>query len=205
MANPTRKGFRIHSGEGKTGTPATVLGRVASNYGTALSVGQPVRKTDAGYYELAPGTEGTPGLIFGIIAAIDQFYDSNLGRISKPLGSAPKTLPASTTYTGVDNESRILIWPCQGNYFEVDADAALSTATRAGALALLGTNGDHVISSDDAALDISDVETNDGSATSAQWNLVNIVEYPDTDFTASRLKFVVKCIEVQNADGSTGL
>jgi hypothetical protein len=93
--------------------------------------------------------------------------------------------------------------PVKGLLFEVDADAALATPTLAGARALIGSNGDHVISTDDAALDISDVEAKDGTPASAQWSVVDVD--PNQDFTASRVKFIVSCNEPQFLLGGIGL
>jgi hypothetical protein len=200
MPNRTIKGFRYARGAAHSSGPAIEEGVVASAYGTALYEGQPVLKVDAGTFELCPAGTAT---IYGIIVGINQYYDSTDSRVKKPLGSAPKRLPASTTYTGVDNESRIAVMPVKGLLFEVDADAALATPTLAGARALIGSNGDHVISTDDAALDISDVEAKDGTPASAQWSVVDVD--PNQDFTASRVKFIVSCNEPQFLLGGIGL
>jgi len=184
-----------------SGTPAIEEGVVASAYNTALYTGFPVKKVDTGAFELAAAGDS----IYGIISEITQFYLPALSRTIKPLGSHPKLLPANTTYTGTENESRISVIPVKGNLFVMDGDAALTTGTRAGARALIGSNGNHVISSDDAAMDVSDLETNDGSAASAQWTVIDVIEEFDTDFTASRIKFICECNEPQFPESGTGL
>ena len=200
MPNRTLKGIRYLRGEGRVGSPTIEEGVVASGYGTAIYEGSPVRRVDGGTFEVAAA--GTT--IYGICCGINQYYDSADGRVKKPLGASPKVLPASTSYTGIDRQSRIAIIPVEGNLFEADADGVLATPTYAGAVALLGSNGDHVVSSDDWALDISNVEANDASPASAQWTLVDL-SGSDQDFTASRVKFVIRCNEPQIVPSSTGL
>ena len=199
MPNKTVKGFRWIRGEGRTGSPAIEEGVVASGYGTAIYEGVPVRRIDDGTFTVA----AAGATIYGICCGINQYYDSGDGRVKKPLGPSPKLLPASTSYTGIDRESRIAIIPVAGNLFEADFNAAIATTTLAGARAFLGTNGDHVISSDDAALNASDFVANDATPASAGWTAVDVAI--DQDFTASRIKFIVRCNEPQIVPSSTGL
>jgi hypothetical protein len=200
MPNRTIKGFRFVRGESQSGTPQIEEGVVASAYGTAIYEGSCVRKVDDGTFEVA----AAGATIYGVVASINQYYDSNTGRVEKSRRASPKSLPASTTYTGVDRESRIGVIPVRGNVFEVDGNTAVVAATLAGARALIGSNGDHVISSDDTALNTSDVEAKDASPASAGWTVIDIAG-TDQDFTASRVKFLVVCNEPQLVASSTGL
>jgi len=202
MANRTIKGIRFYRGQNQSASPAIEEHVIISNYNTAVYEGFPVLKVDDGSVEVCAAATAT---IYGVVVSCNQYYNANLSRVIKPLGISPKFIPASTVYTGVERESRVSVIPVVGNLFVMDADAALATATRAGARALIGSNGDHVISTDDCALDISDVETNDASAASAQWSIVDVIEEYDTDFTASRVKFIVKCNEPQFIAGGVGL
>lgn len=201
MANKTIKGARWHSGQVRGGAPPTEVAYVASNYGTALYVGQFVKKVDGGTVDLCAAGE-TP---YALIAAIDGFYDSNQGRWTPPMSTSPKKLPASTTYTGQENASRLRVIPVVGQKFEIDASAALTTATEAGAIALLGSNADFIVSGDDCTLSTSDLEAKDASPGSAQLRVIDYVRAPDIDFTASRLKFVVVVNEPQIVASGSGL
>lgn len=201
MANRTLKGFRLHKPKNgaEHGSYETV--RVASAYGSAIYEGFPVKRVDGGYYEVAAAGDS----FYGVVVSIDQFKDSD-GRVRQALGASPKLLPASTTYSGIDDESRLVVAPARNWYFEVDADDGVSATTRAAFIALIGSNGDHVISSDDAALDISDVVTKDGAPGSAQWRVVDISPRLDQDFASSRVKLIVEAVEVQGPEyEATGL
>lgn len=203
MANKTVKGIRWYQGGISASGPPIEYHPVASNYGSAIYVGMPVRLLDTGYVEISPGSEGTAGLIYGIVATIKHYWDATRSRMVSGEMVSPKYLPANTVYgSNIERESKLGIIPVAGQKFVIDADAALATATRAGALALKGAAGDHVIATDDVALDISDVEAKDTTPASAQWQVVDFVENVDTDFSASRVKFIVKCIEPQFPDAS---
>ena len=198
MANKTVKGISWWAGGVRAGGPPIEYGRIASNYGSAIYVGMPVRLLSTGYYEISPGTEGTPGLVYGVVATIGRYWDAARGRMVDSEATSPKYLPANVVYgSNVERESTVGIIPVNGQKFVMDADGALATPTRAGALAHIGEACDHVIATDDVALDISAISTS-----TQQWQVVDFVEAPNTDFTASRVKFVVKCIEPQFPDAS---
>lgn len=203
MANQTVKGIRWWQGGVSSKGPPIVYKPVASNYGSAIYVGMPVRLLDTGYVEISPGTEGTAGLIYGVVATIGRYYDATRGRMIDSEAASPKYLPANTVYgTNIERESRLGIIPVAGQRFVLDGNAALTTATRAGALALVGSAADHTIASDDVTLNVADLESKDAAPASAQWQVEDFVEAPNTDFTAARIKFVCKCIEPQFPDAS---
>lgn len=200
MANRTRKGFRWHHSLNGNGPTIEWL-PVASGYASAIYEGGIITQVDGGYAELCPA--GT-NLVLGVVACIAPYWDG--ARMTQPLGPSPKYLPASTTYGSViDRESWIGYYPAVGNVFEADMNAALTTATRAGAIALQGSMTDHVVSTDDTALSLSVAEASEGTPAAEQWRLLQFVETPDVDFTASRLKYLVTCNQPQIVAASVGL
>ena len=200
MANKTRKGFRWHHNLTGVG-PQIEWIQVASGYSSAIYEGGIITQVETGHAELcAAGTN----LILGVVATIGMYWDGS--RMVHSLIASPKSLPASTTYGSViDRESWIGYYPAVGNVFEADLDEALTTATRVGALAVQGSMTDHVVSTDDTALDLSLLETTDTTPAAEQWRLSTLVETPDVDFTASRLKYLVTCNQPQIVAASTGL
>ncbi|MDR5684505.1 MAG: hypothetical protein QN163_10875 [Armatimonadota bacterium] len=200
MSNRIVKGFRFYRANSGEPTPRHERCVVASGYASAIHVGFPVKRLDDGTFNIAAAGEA----IYGIVAGIDQFFDATDGRVKKPLGPDPKRLPAGTTYSGVDRASVLTVIPVEGNLFEVDLDTAISTPTRAGAVALLGSNANHVISGDDCALNRANLEANDASPASANWRTVGLVE-DGANFAAARLKYIVRCNTPQNQDGGVGL
>lgn len=207
MANVQRNGFRYWGGS-RAGSAAPLIEwrDVVSNYGSDFYEGFAARIADDGTAEITPGTEGTPGLVYAVVTAIGYYWDAAQGRMIPPLGAAPKYLPSGTVYgTSVDKTSKVGMVKAKGAKFYAQADAALATPTRAGALALRGTTGDHVISGSDMALDISDFEAEDASPTDGQWTIIDIVEDAKTDFTASRLGFIVEVNENMFQEAGAGL
>lgn len=200
MANRTRKGFRWHHNLTGIG-PQIEWAQVASGYASAIYEGGIITQIDNGTVELCPA--GT-NLILGVVACIAPYWDG--GRMTNPLQPSPKYLPASTTYGSViDRESFIGYYPAVNNVFEADLHLALTTATRTGALAVLGSMTDHVVSTDDTALNLTLLETTDATPAAEQWRMMNLVETPDIDFTASRLKYLVTCNQPQIVAASIGL
>jgi hypothetical protein len=103
---------------------------------------------------------------------------------------------------GGDDVPLALVIPAAGNIFEIDADAALATPTKAGALALSGrtarmaysviTSGVVGAPKANPLLDVSDAEGSAGGALQAQLLVVGLGAKGDAmDFTATNVTFQV--------------
>jgi len=185
MANLSRGGFRWVKNESAptSTTPPIVYMKVADDYGTALNIGDPVKRVSDG--TIAACSAGDR--IFGIYDGAAQYYDGSVIR------SGP-TLPASTSYdTNLERMSIARVIPAQGQIFELDADDGTTATTQAAHEAFVNENcewvaGTAVNGQSGAALDISTHATTNTLS-------LNIVEIPSKslqDFAASRVKYWVK-------------
>lgn len=101
-----------------------------------LRVGDPVSRVSDGTVALTAA--GSSTRTYGVIMGVVQVYDSSIG--------APRpsiNVPGGTTWSGLVNQTKVLVMPVKGRIFEVDADAA-SIATEALWQATRGANADIV-------------------------------------------------------------
>lgn len=137
MPNIAFKGFRwVHNRWAPSNlTPPIELMSVASAYGTALKVGDPVKRLSTGYIDLCAATE----VAYGVVAGVENYYDGT--RIRKG-----GQLPASTTYsTNEDRRSMVRVIPVDGQEFEATCDDAVTATTFAAYLAFIGENCPYVV------------------------------------------------------------
>lgn len=198
MANPSKYGFRAMYRRG--GPLQMEKVRVASAYQASpggiscdLNIGDPIIKVSDGTIAIAAAGVG----IFGVIAGIGKYWNSGLGAMV-PGGS---TLPGGTTYgTKLERESIVYIYPAADVVFEVDCDDGTTAATQAAYTALIGENCDITINQVSGStlasplLDISDHKTG-----TAQFRIVDLGNWPTQDYTTTRVKLLVTCVEVQQA------
>jgi hypothetical protein len=152
MANAHRYGFRFVRSINGYETPQTLTFPIASGYapntidgggGTAcnLNIGDPVRIRQDGTIRLVQTGQDTSAdnaaqadYAFGVIAGFPRMPVNGFIR--------PNSFYTSgTTYSGgigADAAPVALVIPVSDNIFEIDSDAVLGTATRSGALGLVG-------------------------------------------------------------------
>jgi hypothetical protein len=151
MANTHRYGFRFVRSISGNDTPQTFTFPIATAYapvtvfgaGTSvnLNIGDPVRLFEDGSIGLVQAGQDVSGAntdsddyALGIIAGFPRVI---VGGYPRP-GSFYTT---GTTYTGglsSDSAPLVTVIPVEGNIFEIDAAAAPSPATQAGAMAYVG-------------------------------------------------------------------
>lgn len=124
---PARGGFRFYKTKcGSTMTPQFITGVVATNNGTAIFNGDPVKKVNDGTYIVANGTDTADGVCVGV-----ERY-----RLADGTTRPGNFLPAATTYTGdaaLTNPlaTVIRIIPFRNNYFTMSVDTGQADAATA--------------------------------------------------------------------------
>lgn len=193
MANRAIGGFRWKRSLTGGTTPTVVYARVANNYGTRISFGDPLVLLSDGTVAVAVGSEGTQSVIYGVANGA-EYMESGVRRKNR-------FLPASTTFTpttvGSIQESYIEVILAAGAIFEVDADDGSTISTIAGAYNLVGENCDHVFTAGTAAngesATLLDISTHAITA-SLQWRILEIsggIDPIDNDVTLTRAKYLV--------------
>jgi len=179
-----------------------------------LNVGDPVKLGEDGCIKLVQAGQDQDGgantdsddYIFGVIAGFERTWNESQG-----VPEQKSYVPGGTDYAGGiggDQAPIALVIPAAGNVFEIDADAALATPTKAGALAQVGRTGRIVYSvlssgvvgapKANPLLDISVVEAGAGGADQNQLVVVGLGAKGDAmDFTATNVTFQVMATAVQ--------
>jgi hypothetical protein len=196
-ANFARDGFSFYKPKGAQGFVEPVPCQVATAYGTALYVGQPVQWVSDGSVALSAANSGS---IYGVITAILQYRNAD-----GVLVRNARYLPASTSYTADSERSMVMVAQADTAYFVVDGDDATSLTTIANARAVVGENADHIFGTADTSLGLPatslDISTHAVTAT-LQWRIEGILEQPGNDVvlkTAAR--FVVSANLLSQRDG----
>lgn len=212
MANTHRYGIRFQRSISGNDTPQIFTYPIASGYapvtvvgaGTAcnLNIGDPVRLLEDGTVALVQAGQDVSGAnadsddyAFGIITGFPRVI----------VGGAPRPgsfYASGTTYSGgigSDLAPLVSIIPVEGNIFEIDAAAAPSPATKAGAMTLVGMTATltySVLSSGmgqpkaNPLLDLSTAAA--GGANQLQFQIVGLGKLGDVmDFTAANVTFQV--------------
>ncbi len=141
--NTARYGFRWVGSLDGSCYPKPQEFLVASAYAATVSatnvdlnVGDPVQQVSDGTVALATGA-GSPSTFYGVIVGF-----SNV-KVGLPLaGRKFSRLPASTTYSGEADASKVLVVPFGRNLWEVDVDDNTTATTLTAYRALIGENAD---------------------------------------------------------------
>lgn len=198
MARPNvaHGGFRyIGSVFAENDTPRLFACQVATNYGTAIFKGDPVKRaTDGSIQQAAAGDN-----IFGVAAGF-KYRNADGLLVEKDY------LPASTTYTPDGLRSIAYVIPATPfTIFEVDADDGTSITTVANARALCWENCDHVFTASGVTatgLSGCQLDISTHVATTAQWRIVDIAPYASgNDPTQILAKYWVICNKTNNWPG----
>lgn len=193
MANTTIGGFRFLRNKLGGNKPIMIRARVANNYATRISYGDPLVLLSDGTVAVAVGSEGTQSIIYGVANGCE--YMASGVRVKN------RFLPASTTFTpttvGSVQESYVEVILAEDAIFEVDADDGTSVTTIAAAYNLVGENADHVFTAGTAAngesATLLDISTHNTTST-LQWRIVGVAggtERLDNDVTLTRAKYEV--------------
>ncbi len=196
-ANPVRYGLRyVGSTFAENVTPRLLDCQVATNYGTALYMGDPVKMVSDG--SVAQSAAGDP--VFGVIAGVGY-------RNADGVFVEKNYVPANTTYTPDRLRTIVRVVPATPfTIFEVDADDGSSITTVAAARALVWENCDHIFTNaGTAATGLSGVQldiSTHGTAT-AQWRIFSVSPLTvGNDLTQISAKYWVVANETHNWPGT---
>lgn len=208
--NPVKYGFRL--ARFRTGfamssmeeafciTGATFAGGSAT--AASLRPGDPIVRLASGAVNVAPGTDGTPGDVLGIVVGIKQYVDPAFANAVTARGNA---LPSSIAYgTNLDLQSKIYYIPAEAAVWRIQVDDQVNTTLAAYQL-LLGLNCSHVHTAASGGLALTpklDISTAAATAT-LDWRLVGIPDVGMQDFSGANVDLEVTCNRPQSFTGAT--
>lgn len=192
--NATLRGFRWSYAKNGASKPPIRWTHVATGYGTLLANGDALKFAADGLQRAAAGDT----LICGVM--IGAHYWDGTYRIRR------RYLPASTSWgTDLTKQSRVAYIPVQGQVFEVDADDKVTATTEAGYQAFINENADHIVESVTGNISGMALDISTHAITTAQWRIVGIRKFPNTDFTGLRVKLLVECNESEEPAFNTAV
>lgn len=145
--NIAKYGFRYFGGADNLLKPLEKIVASAAEFdvtggiqNAVLQAGDVVALVSDGSVTMCAGNETTPGLPYGVVAGIVEYYDSSIGQA----GAMRKAnnLPSAITWgTNRERASKILVVPfLPGQMWEVDVDDIVTATTLATYEALEGEN-----------------------------------------------------------------
>ena len=187
MANTAQGGFRFRRQRNGSVIPLTELRTVATGQTSAIFNGDPVAVQADGSVVQCTLT----GNIYGVCDGIEQYWDGQAIR----RGSY---LPAATAWGTVrERRSIARVILARDAIFEVDSNATLTTATEAGAEAMIsniflmasGAGGSTTNGQSSFVLDVPVGGTGNVTGT---WKVVGLSTRPDNDYTTTAFKVLVE-------------
>lgn len=108
----------------------------------SLRPGDPVIKLSTGGINLCVGAEDTPAAIYGIVVGIEPSWDAVQGVMQYG-----NYLPDAVAWgTNLNRQSKVKVVPFEAGFWEIDADAAVSAATKATFQDYIGGNAEMILS-----------------------------------------------------------
>ncbi len=163
----------------------------ASN--VALRKGDPVTDLNSGGVTLCAGFEasGTGVRVFGIVDAVLPYWDA--AQNLKVPGSA---LPSDIAWTGLENQSKLLVIPAEAGIWEIDCNDASTATTEAAYQAFINENCDHTLAGASGTFVNPMLDISEHVATTAQWRIVGVSDSADNrDFSGNYVKLLVRVNE----------
>lgn len=208
--NPVKYGFRLarfRSGYSMSSceeafciTGATFAGGSAT--GASLRPGDPIVRLASGAVNVAPGTDGTPGDVLGIVVGIKQYVDPAFSNAVTARGNA---LPSSIAYgTNLDLQSRILYIPAEAAIWRIQVNDATTATTEAAYQLFIGENCSHIHTAAASTLALTpklNISTHATTAT-LDWRIVGIPDRTLQDFSGANVDLEVFCNRVQSLTGA---
>lgn len=209
--NPVKYGFRL--ARFRTGfamssmeeafciTGATFAGGSAT--AASLRPGDPIVRLASGAVNVAPGTDGTPGDVLGIVVGIKQYVDPAFANAVTARGNA---LPSSIAYgTNLDLQSKIYYVPAEAAVWRIQVNDNTTATTLAAYQLLLGLNCSHIHTAASGGLALTpklNISTAAATAT-LDWRLVGIPDVGMQDFSGANVDLEVTCNRPQSFTGTT--
>ena len=211
MDNPVKYGFRLarfRSGYAMSSaeeafciTGATFAGGSAT--AASLRPGDPIVRLASGAINVAPGTDGTPGDVLGVVVGIKQYLDPSFSNAVTARGNA---LPSSVAYgTNLDLQSKIYYIPAEAAVWRIVVNDATTATTLAGYQAFVGENCSHIHTAASGGLALTpklNISTHATTAT-LDWRIVGIPDPTLQDFSGANVELEVICNRPQNFTGAT--
>lgn len=208
--NPVKYGFRLarfRAGFAMSSmeeafciTGATFAGGSAT--AASLRPGDPIVRLASGAINVAPGTDGTPGDVLGIVVGIKQYVDPAFANAVTARGNA---LPSSIAYgTNLDLQSKIYYVPADAAVWRIQVNDNTTATTLAAYQLLLGANANHIHTAASGGLALTPRLNISTAATTAtlNWRIVGIPDPTIQDFTGLNVELEVTCNRPQSFTGA---
>lgn len=197
-----RSGFSMSSVESAFCiTGATFAGGAAT--AASLRPGDPIVRLNSGAVNVAPGTDGTPGDVLGVVVGIKQYLDPSLANSVTAKGNA---LPSSVAYgTNLDLQSLVYYIPAEAAVWRIQVNDATTATTEAGYQAFVGENCSHIHTALSGELLLKpklNISTHATTAT-LDWRIIGIPDRTIQDFSGANVDLEVICNRPQNFTGAT--
>lgn len=160
-----------------------------------LRVGDPVSRVSDGTVALTAATART----YGIIVGVSNVYDAVAGA-----PGPSRTVPGGTTWSGLVNQTKVLVMPVKGRIFEVDADENTTATLETTYQSYRGENADmiYVPTLNVGAFPKLDISTHAVTNT-LQLNIVGISPTRDNvDYAGLNVKLLVQFNLVDDNHGA---
>jgi hypothetical protein len=208
--NPAKYGFRLarfRSGYSMSSceeafciSGATFAGGAAT--AAALRPGDPIVRLNSGAVNVAPGTDGTPGDVLGIVIGIKQYLDPSFSNAVTARGNA---LPSSIAYgSNLELQSKVLYIPAEAAVWRITVNDATTATTLAAYQAFIGENCSHIhtaLSGETKLAPKLNISTHAATAT-LDWRIVGIPDVSMQDFTGLNVDLEVTCNRPQSFTGA---
>lgn len=209
--NPVKYGFRLarfRSGFSMSSceeafciSGATFAGGAAT--AASLRPGDPIVRLNSGAVNVAPGTDGTPGDVLGIVIGIGQYLDPSFSNAVTARGNA---LPSSVAYgSNLNLQSKIFYIPAEAAVWRIQVNDATTATTLAGYQAFVGENCSHIHTALSGGLALTpklNISTHATTAT-LDWRIIGIPDPNSQDFSGANVDLEVICNRPQNFTGAT--
>lgn len=209
--NPVKYGFRLarmrsgfaHAGQEQAFciSGATFAGGSAT--AASLRPGDPIVRLSSGAVNVAPGTDGTPGDILGIVVGVKQYLDPAFSNAVTAKGNA---VPSSVAYgTNLDLQTRIYYIPAEVAVWRIIVNDATTATTEAGYLAFVGENCSHIHTAASGELLLKpklNISTHATTAT-LDWRIIGVPDRTAQDFSGANVDLEVVCNRPQSFTGAT--
>ncbi len=208
--NPVKYGFRLarfRSGYAMSSaeeafciTGATFAGGSAT--AASLRPGDPIVRLASGAVNVAPGSDGTPGDVLGIVVGIKQYLDPSFSNAVTARGNA---VPSGVAYgTNLDLQTKIYYIPAEAAVWRIIVNDNTTATTLAAYQLLVGSNCSHIHTAASGGLQLTPKLNISTSATTAtlDWRIVGIPDPSNQDFSGANVDLEVICNRPQSFTGA---
>lgn len=167
----------------------------------SLRPGDPIVRLASGGVTLAPGTDGTPGDILGVVVGVKQYYDTVRGGVTQ-LGNA---VPSGLAYgTNLDLQTKVYYIPAEAGVWAIQVNDAVTATTKAAYQLLVGTNANHVYTATTglALTPKLNISTSAVTATLG-WRIIGLgSDTNNVDYAGANVELYVTCNRPQMFTGA---